>query len=257
MNNKNLNIALEAARAGAKVVLENFGKSTESKVKGNSKGLVTQTDLEAEQAILGVLSTKSNYKILSEESGTRGFGNGPVWVVDPLDGTTNFAHSLPFFAVSVGLMQGSDSLAGAIIDPVRNNEYYAAKGNGAFCNGIGLKIPKYNAEYIPTVFLNHGYDEADRLKFKILAEKLASSHNILKLGTTALELCYIASGSADAFICSGDEIWDFAAGIVIAQEAGCVFTDWKGNPWDGKENHLLFARPGIHNYLVKKITDLQ
>lgn len=257
MDNQNLNIALEAARAGAKVVLENFGKSTETRVKGNAKGLVTQTDVEAEKAILEVLSTKSDFSILSEESGVVSKNDGPVWVVDPLDGTTNFAHSLPLFAVSVGLMQGSNSLVGVIIDPIQNKEYYAAKGNGVFCNGIELKTPEFSSEYLPSVFLNHGYPQTDRTKFIELAKRLTSESNILKLGTTALELCYLASGSADAFICSGDEIWDFAAGIVIAQEAGFLFTDWRGNPWDGTGNHLLFARTEIHSAIIAKINDLQ
>ncbi|MEN8116654.1 MAG: inositol monophosphatase family protein [Bacteroidota bacterium] len=257
IKNKNLDIALEAAWAGARVVLQNFDKSKDFQVKGNSKGLVTQTDLQAEKAILDLLLAKSDYKILSEESGSLGRNEGPVWVVDPLDGTNNFARSLPFFAVSVGLMDRAESLVGVIIDPVQNKEYYAAKGEGAFCNGERLQLTKFNTDYIPMLFLNHGYAETDRKKFEDLSKLLASTHNILKLGTTALELCYLANGSGDGFICSGDELWDFAAGIVIAQEAGCIFTDWQGNPWDGKNEHILFARPEVHADLVKTIKDLQ
>lgn len=254
---KELGIALKAARAGAQVVLENFGKSKDSRVKGDSKGLVTTTDLASEKAILEVLSAESGYEIMSEESLYSQNINGPVWVVDPLDGTNNFARSLPFFAVSVGLMDGNESLVGVIIDVVGQKEYYAVKGGGAFCNGEKITQPVFDTSYIPMLFLNHGYAETDRIKFKKLADLLASDFNILKLGTTALELCYIASGAVDGFICSGDELWDFAAGIVIAQEAGCVFTDWKGNPWDGTHSHLLIARPEIHNGLVKKVRDLQ
>lgn len=254
---KELEIALKAARAGARVVLENFGKSKDSRVKGDSKGLVTATDLAAERAILEVLSAESGYEIMSEESLNRQNITGPVWVVDPLDGTNNFARALPFFAVSVGLMDETESLVGVIIDVVGNKEYSAVKGGGAFCNGEKIILPGFDSRYIPMVFLNHGYAEPDRAKFKNLAELLASDFNILKLGTTALELCYIASGAVDGFICSGDELWDFAAGIVIAQEAGCVFTDWQGNPWDGTHSHLLITRPEIHNDLVKKIRDLQ
>ncbi|HRX13012.1 MAG TPA: inositol monophosphatase family protein, partial [Draconibacterium sp.] len=114
---------------------------------------------------------------------------------------------------------------------------------------------KFDTDYIPMLFLNHGYAEVDRAKFKALSNLLASDFNILKLGTTAVELCYIASGSVDGFICSGDELWDFAAGIVIAQEAGCIFTDWQGNDWDGKGNHLLISRPEIHGELVKIINN--
>ncbi len=254
---KELEIVLKAARAGAKVVLENFGKSKKSRVKGDSKGLVTATDLAAEKAILDILHYESDYPVLSEESANKIEMNGPVWVVDPLDGTNNFARSIPFFAVSIGLMNGNASLLGVIIDPINKKEYYATKGGGAFCNGKKLIHPKFETDYIPMIFLNHGYPEVDRAKFKELSKRLASDFNILKLGTTAVELCYIASGSVDGFICSGDEIWDFAAGIVIAQEAGCIFTDWQGNPWDGKSNHLLISKPEIHSKLVELIRDMQ
>jgi myo-inositol-1(or 4)-monophosphatase len=255
--NKDLQIALKAAHAGVRVVLENFGKSKDSRVKGDAKGLVTATDLAAEKAILEILGNESGYPILSEESASKIEMNGPVWVVDPLDGTNNFARSLPLFAVSVGLMNGNESLVGVIIDVVNNKEYCAVKGGGAFCNGEKIIHPKFDTDYIPMLFLNHGYPEIDRAKFKELSKLLASDFNVLKLGTTALELCYIASGAVDGFICSGDEHWDFAAGIVIAQESGCIFTDWKGNAWDGTHSHLLIARKEIHNDLVKIIADLQ
>ena len=254
---KELEIALKAARAGAKVVLENFGKSKDSRVKGDSKGLVTATDLASEKAILDILQNESDYPVLSEESASKIEMNGPVWVVDPLDGTNNFARTIPLFAVSVGLMDGNESLVGVIIDVVGRKEYYAVKGGGAFCNGERITHPKFDSDYIPMLFLNHGYAEVDRAKFKELSKLLASDFNTLKLGTTALELCYIANGSVDGFICSGDELWDFAAGIVITQEAGCIFTDWHGEPWDSTHSHLLISRPEIHNGLVKKISRLQ
>ena len=256
LHNK-LDIALEAARTGAKIIIRNFGKFRDSKVKENAKGLVTQTDLEAEQAILKILTSKSDYQILSEESGAFGKNEGLIWVVDPLDGTTNFSRALPFFAVSVALMEGKESLVGVIIDPIQNKEYYAIKGGGAFCNGERISLPEFDDNYIPVVVLNHGYAEKDRNLYKELSKRLATNNNILKLGTTALEMCFLTSGSVDAFICSGDEIWDFAAGMLIAKEAGIIFTDWKGNRWNGKDHYLLFSRPEIHSELVKQIQDLQ
>ncbi len=252
MSNKNsdLYIALKAARAGAKIIADNFGNIQHSRVKGNARGLVTSTDLEAENAILDVLKSESTFSILSEESGATLKSGELKWVVDPLDGTNNFARSLPFFAVSVALMKGNESLVGVIIDVLQQKEFYAVKGEGAYINGTRIVLPEFDNDYIPMLFLNHGYAESDRNKFKKLADMLASDFNILKLGTTALELCYIAEGAVDGFICSGDELWDFAAGIVIAQEAGYVFTDWNGNPWNGKDDHLLICRPEIHARLL-------
>jgi myo-inositol-1(or 4)-monophosphatase len=254
---KDLGIARNAAQEAARVILNNFERSIDFRVKGDSKGLVTATDLEADKIIIDILSSLTPYEIVSEESGTLQKSSGPKWVVDPLDGTNNFARSLPLFAVSIGLMNGNESLVGVVIDPINNKEYYATKGGGCFCNGEKITLPDFNTDYIPMLFLNHGYAETHRSKFKELSRRLASNHNILKLGTTAVELCYVATGSADAFICVGDELWDFAAGIVIAQEAGCIFTDWHGNPWDGKDNHLLIARPEVHGSLVDQIKNLQ
>ncbi len=251
-----LEIALKAARAGAKEIRKRIGQTSNARVKGGAKGLVTDTDLAAEKAILDVLNTESEYGVLSEESGYSGESTGPTWVIDPLDGTNNFARSLPFFGVSVGLMEGKESLVGVIIDAISQNEYYATKGGGAFCNGEKIEQPEFDTEYIPMLFLNHGYDENHRDKFKKFAAATASSYNTLKLGTTAIELCYVATGAVDAFICIGDELWDFAAGMVITKEAGCLFTDWQGNAWDGKTSQLLVARPEIHQDLVDRIKNI-
>ena len=251
-----LTIALEAARAGAKEIRQRFGDSSNARIKGEAQGLVTDTDLAAEKAIFEVLKRHSSYNILSEESGLLRNEPGKKWVVDPLDGTSNFARGIPLFAVSIGLMDGNDFLAGVIIDPILQNEYYTVKGGGTFCNGEKIVLPAFQPGFTPCIFLNHSYGETDRKNFQHLANRLAVSYDTLKFGTTALELCYIASGSADAFICSGDSLWDFAAGALITTEAGCVFSDWQGKSWDGKGNKLLISRPEIHHDLVEKISGL-
>jgi myo-inositol-1(or 4)-monophosphatase len=245
-----LKVARKAANAASEVILKKFGDSSNARVKGEAQGLVTDTDLEAEKAIFEILTKETDYNILSEESGLLNETGGPKWVVDPLDGTTNFARGVPLFVTSIGLMEGNEFIVGVIKEPVSGNEYYATKGGGAFCNDKKIELPKFQEDFMPAIFLNHGYAEYDRNRFKKMVEQTAVSHNILKLGTTALELCYVATGSMDAFICSGDAVWDFAGGAVIATEAGCNFTDWKGNAWDGKGNQLLFARPEVHRKLV-------
>jgi myo-inositol-1(or 4)-monophosphatase len=251
---ENLEIALEAARAGAKIVRERFGNIPKTRIKSDSETIVTDTDLAAEKAILKVLRENSDYGIISEESGQSGLTDGPQWVVDPLDGTSNFARALPLFAVSVGLVHGSQSIVGVIIDPVLQDEYYAEKGEGAFCNGWKLQMPKFRKDQGINIFLNHGSGTNDKLKCAKVNERLCTDYRIRKLGTTALELCYLAKSSFDGFICSGDELWDYAAGIVIATEAGCIFTDWHGNPWKRGEEQLLFARPEVHEELVNILT---
>lgn len=252
-----LTVARKAAAAGAKVVSKRYGETSNARVKGEEKGLITDTDLEAENAILTILNSESTYGILSEESGYSGKSSGPKWVVDPIDGTSNFARALPFFAVSVALVDGNNFLVGVIVDVTQKKEFYAKKDGGAFLNDKKIVIPKFNKNFSPSLFLNHGYSETDRNRFKELAKKVALDFDTLKLGTTALELCYISEGLVDGFVCSGDELWDFAAGAVIATEAGYIFSDWKGNPWESPGKQLLFARPEIHKDLVEIIKDIQ
>ena len=250
---KDLQTALKAARAGARIIYDNFEKLKDFQVKDHSKGLVTTTDLEAEKAIIAILKEQSSYGILSEESGLLNKKHGPIWVVDPLDGTNNFARSLPFFAVSIGLMVSNESMVGVIIDPINKKEYSATKGGGAFLNGRKIILPDFKDDYLPMIFLNHGYGQTDRSKFKKLSGLLASDFNILKLGTTALELCYISIGSVDGFIASGGEIWDFTAGVLIARETGYTITDWQGEEWKSPDNNLLICRTEIHKKLINLI----
>src|SRR5690606_1717827 len=208
--------------AGADVIQKNYGIQQDVRLKIASQSLVTETDLAAEAAVLHVLNNESQYRILSEESGASGRGDGPVWVVDPLDGTSNFARSFPFFTTSLALVDDDEILAGVIIDPIHNNEYFAVKGGGAFCNDrpIVQAIPLHP---VPCLFLNHGSLPEDKLLYGELTRQLASTYNLRKPGATALELCSVAMGFFDGFICAGDEIWDYAAGAIIAEEAGSIF----------------------------------
>jgi myo-inositol-1(or 4)-monophosphatase len=251
-----LHIARKAAQAGARVVKEQFGLSQKARIKDGSQTLVTDTDLAAEAAILKVLKTYSNFSILSEESGLTEALKGPRWIVDPLDGTSNFARSLPLFSVSVALVDGARVLAGVIIDPVHQNEYYSQRGDGAFCNNRRLIAKKKNNP-VSSLFLNHGHQPEDIQRFTMVTSRLAGGYNLRKLGTTALELCYVATGLFDGFVCSGDEIWDYAAGVLIATEAGFKFTDWQGRAWDGESNFLLVARPEIHGDIMDKIRNIR
>lgn len=250
-----IEVARKAARAGAVVVKKQYGLSREMQIKDASNTLVTPTDMASEAAILRVLRENSPYGIVSEEDGRSGPSEGPLWIVDPVDGTSNFARSLPLFVVSVALVEGDRVHAGVIVDPLQEKEFTAGRGIGAFCNDKLLR-PAKNQAPVPSLFLNHGHHAEDKQRFAEVTRRLAVRFNLRKLGTTALELCYVAEGWFDGFICSGDELWDFAAGVLIATESGCLFTNWQGLPWDGKSDFLLVARPEIHQALVEEIRDI-
>ena len=250
-------VARDAAQAGAQVVTKQFGLVTDAHLKDDSNSLVTSTDKEAEAAIIEVLRERSTYSILSEESGISREANGPRWIVDPLDGTTNFSKGLPLFAVSVALLDDRFPITGVIIDPVHHMEFYAERNRGGFSNENPLSLPPHHPEQPATLFVNHGYSEIDCERSAEVTRRLSTSCYLRQLGTTALELCYVARGAVDGFICSGDELWDFAAGVLIAEEAGCIFTDWNGQPWDGENTFVLVSRPEIHKFLVEQLQDLQ
>ena len=251
-----LEVAKRAARAGAAVLRELFGSSVRVQEKVGDKGLVTEADRRAEEAILSILQKESQFPILSEEAGLIGGAHGPRWIVDPLDGTTNFARGIPLFAVSIALVEGFDARLGVIIDPMRGNIYCAELSRGAHIGSAAAK-PQVNVDHTPALFINHGYAEPDRLRSAEVTKRLVGHTSVRKLGSTALELAYVASGHVDAFICSGDEFWDFAAGIAIAAEAGCLVSDWKGSAWNGSHSFVMVARPELQSMLIQAVGDLQ
>ncbi len=267
-----LAIACEAAQQAGAILRAHFGRvqgiREKSDHKGDDKGLVTEADTAAEQAILDHLRAHSTHPILSEESGFSAAlasaslqhpaSSSPLaafWIVDPLDGTTNFARGLPWFAVSIALLQGSEILLGVVLDPLQNDLYYATRGGGAFCNGSPLLRPIHPPKQ-PAIFLNHGYALEDRTRFAEVTRRLVPEASLRMLGPTALEICHLARGSADGFVCSGDEIWDFAAGMLIATEAGCIASDWAGQPWHPPHTFVLIAAPWLHPTLIAQINDL-
>jgi myo-inositol-1(or 4)-monophosphatase len=257
MFSEDLNLARQAARAAADIIRGNFSlpKSIENKGAGN--GLVTDTDTKAEAAILELLQKNSPYAILSEESGAIAGDGDMRWITDPLDGTTNFCNGVPLFAVSIALFRDNEPVLGVIVHPVTGDEYYAVQGGGAFLNDQLIKPSKINHPSETVLFINHGTAQTDRRRYGDVSSVLVKNHALRALGTTALELAYVASGRAGAFICSGDHLWDYAAGILLVSEAGGIVSDWHGRPRDGSNNYVLAAHPDLHPHLVEKLKKFQ
>jgi myo-inositol-1(or 4)-monophosphatase len=252
-----LQLARRAARAAAEIIRKNFSLPKSIKDKGAGKGLVTDTDTKAEAAILKLLQKNSPYAILSEESGAIAGDGGMRWVIDPVDGTTNFCNGLPLFAVSIALYRDNQPLLGVIRQPVAGDEYYAVRSGGAFQNGRKVKPAKIAHMSETVIFINHGSTAEDRRRYGEVSLALTKDHALRALGTTALELAQVAAGRAGAFICSGDHLWDFAAGILLVGEAGGIVSDWHGRHWDGSNSYILAAHPDLHPHLVAKLKHLQ
>lgn len=251
-----LKIALDAAAKACDAVKTGYSQNfaTEHK-KDNS--LVTSIDQEAERMIITHLQQHSPHAILSEESGAIPGHGDLTWVIDPIDGTTNFArHHLPF-AVSIALMEGEKSIIGVIQNPLTNECFYAAAGHGAFLDGERIGVSANADPSQSILFFNFGAHRDDRQRIVQVVESLIYEFDIRTWGTTAWELCTVAKGTSDAFICVGDKLWDYAAGMCIVQEAGGRFTDWCGAPWNLSHSYVLAANPHIQPRIMEKIRHLQ
>ncbi|MCP4401090.1 MAG: inositol monophosphatase [bacterium] len=252
-----LELAVEAARCGGAVISDNFTTTGDASVKPDGKGLVTDTDKATERVIIDTLQANSPYPIISEETAPDAHPPGRLWIIDPLDGTTNFARNIPLFAVSIALLQDQDVVLGVVLHPMTGECFYAEKGKGAYLNGQPIKVSPKTDPASTVLFLNHGYRMDDKKRYTLLVDRFALGYSLRTFGSTALEFAYLARGCAGGFICSGDEIWDYAAGIILVEEAGGRVTDWKGDHWDRRNAFIFASNSSLHHELIKTIAELQ
>jgi myo-inositol-1(or 4)-monophosphatase len=256
--------AAEAARAGGAVIREarSGGEDIEVTVKGRND-FVTQVDLKAEAAVVELIRKRHpDHGILAEESPETNPG-GPVrWIIDPLDGTTNFIHGFPAYSVSVGAARnsenssnGRDVLAGAIYDPIRDEMFTASEGGGAFLNGATIGISP--RETLEDSLLLTGFpfraQELLQVYLKIFAGLHGRSHGIRRAGSAALDMAYVAAGRAEAFFEFWLSPWDMAAGTIIVKEAGGVITDFEGGDQHMESGNIVAGKVEIVNEVLNEI----
>jgi len=211
----NLNIMIKAAEKASKVLIRDFGEveKLQVSVKGPSD-FVTNTDKKVEKIIIEELTkSKKKYSIISEEAGKiKNLDKENFWIIDPIDGTTNFIHGVPHFAISIALKSKNEITSGLIFDPIKNEMFYAEKNNGAFFNNQRVRVSK-KKKIEECLFATGGKKENK------------SSLNIRKSGSAALDMAYVASGRFDGYFQNELNIWDIAAGIVLINEAGGKIND--------------------------------
>jgi myo-inositol-1(or 4)-monophosphatase len=205
----NLNIMIKAAEKASKILIRDFGEVEKLQVslKGPSD-FVTNADKKVEKIIIEVLSkSRKKYSIISEEAGAIVKSDTEnVWIIDPIDGTTNFLHGVPHFAISIALKSKKEIVAGLIFDPIKNEMFYAEKNSGAYFNNQRIRVSKKkNLE--ECLFATGGKE------FKI-------NLNTRKLGSAALDMAYVAAGRFDGYFQGNLNIWDIAAGIILVEESG-------------------------------------
>ncbi len=224
--------------------------------KGQSD-LVSYVDRETEQLLVaGLRALLPEAGFLTEE-GTVAASTTPLrWIIDPLDGTTNYLHGLPCYAVSIGLEAAGAIVLGVIYDPSRDELFHATRGGGAFCNGRPLRVtPGTAALEAPLgralIATGFPYTQFAGLAayLQILADFMAQSHGVRRLGSAALDLAYVAAGRFEGFFEYNLNAWDVAAGVLLVREAGGLVTCFDGAPTGGDPVHgreVLAAAPGVH-----------
>lgn len=239
---------VEAARRGGAVLRERFGRVRTVELKGVID-LVTDADRASEAAVLGALRERfPGAAILAEESGASGgAGGGLRFVVDPLDGTTNYAHGLPQFAVNVAALDAAGVAAAATYDPVRDEFFTAARGEGSFLGDQPLRASgraELGSALLVTGFpydihVNH------EVPLRLFGAFVRQARGVRRLGSAALDLAYVAAGRLDGFWEQGLKPWDIAAGILLAREAGAAVTDLHGGDRMLETGGIVAASPGL------------
>jgi myo-inositol-1(or 4)-monophosphatase len=251
---KELEVAIAATEAAGEVLRSGFSQEQQIEYKGEVD-LVTEADERAEQTIKEVLQDAfPDYEILTEESGRLGGGGSEEarWIVDPLDGTTNYTHALPFFATSIALERNGEVVLGVVHDPMAEEMYTAERGQGATLNGQSIKVTD-TAELIRALLatsFSHAEEEDMSVGLDLFGRLTNLTRGVRQLGSGALDLCYVAAGRLDGCFERGLSAWDVAAGMLIVEEAGGKISDYQGGEFDLEGTEMVASNGSLHPALV-------
>ncbi len=244
-----LDIATEAALAGGAVLQSYFGKLEDVQEKGRPGDLVTEADKASEAAVLSIIRRHfPEHGILAEESGRMGSGEEYLWAIDPLDGTTNYAHQYPFFAVSIGLLIQGVPQVGVIYDPFHQELFRAAKGLGATRNRRPMSVSQTGELRRSLLVTGFAYDRCETIdnNYAEFCHLTHLTQGVRRGGSASMDLAYVACGRLDGFWERGLSPWDMAAGVVIVEEAGGRVTAYDGSPFVIESGRILATNGFIH-----------
>jgi myo-inositol-1(or 4)-monophosphatase len=253
LSSKYLAVATEAVLEAGAIQKAHYGQEIEIFKKGVID-LVTEVDRTCEDAILRRLrSAFPGHDIVTEESQLTQTGSRYVWFVDPLDGTTNFAHGYPFFCTSVALTVDGVAVAGAVYDPLKDELFTAARGAGAHLNGRRLRVSAATELLQSLLITGFPYDLRDDLqaKLRLFNRFMGHARAIRRDGAAALDLCYVAAGRVDGFWEERLQPWDMMAGVVMIEEAGGLMTRFDGSPVGLSADEMVAAGPALHAAMLQ------
>ena len=255
-----LEVAKHAAEIGGSSLMENFGKIKTIQCKSNSGDLVTNADIECEKIIINYLEKETpNISILAEESGYKLKEGELKWCIDPLDGTTNYAHGFPFFATSIGLIWNNNPILGAISVPSLNEIYYASPEHGSFCNGEKIKVTNTTSLSDSLLVTGFAYDRREVLdnNYSEFCWLTHRTHGVRRGGAAAVDLAFVASGKVDGFWERGLAKWDMAAGVPIVEMAGGIVSNYPSGNFDLNSGRVLACTPEIRNELINELKKIR
>ena len=247
-----LNIAIRSAKNAGTIINKRIDTSKRVTYKG-IVDLVTDVDKLCEQNIINTITRSfPEHSILSEEIGGIEKSSNYKWIIDPLDGTTNFFHSYPFVSVSIAVEYKGKIIVGVVYDPVKKELFHSVKGKGAFLNDKKLHVS--NVKVIEQSLLSTGFPYDLRTSSENNIENwikfIRKAQAVRRDGSAALDLCYVAAGRFDGFWEMKLKPWDVAAGFLIIQEAGGRVTDFKGSPYSIYTNHIVASNAHLHGLLL-------
>ena len=246
---KFIDLATQSALQAGDLLLGYFGKIDSYKLK-SPKSIVTEADTRSEELIIGkIKSFYPGHGFIAEESGENINDSEYIWIIDPLDGTTNFAHAYPFFSISIALRIDGVLELGVIYDPVTKELFSAEAGNGAYLNGKKIfvsKVDDLEHSHLVTGFV-HEHEWMIEKNLKHHQNFIYKSQAVRRDGSAALDLCYVACGRFDGFWEMGLNSWDTAAGVLIVREAGGIVSDFSGDEFSLEFVELLASNKILHD----------
>jgi myo-inositol-1(or 4)-monophosphatase len=258
MANQLLEVAVETAIEAGGILISEFSQPARISYKGEVD-LVTQADRRSEEAIVARLGGYfPTHTIVAEEGGGHKGDTRYCWIVDPLDGTTNFAHGYPCFAVSIGFEEAGELVAGVIYQPVTKELFTAYRGEGAYLNGQRIEVSKIDR--LSTSLLATGFPSVKRTRnpnIHYYWDFTLRSHGVRRDGSAALDLASVACGRFDGFWEFGLHPWDTAAGVLLVREAGGVVTNFAGQPYRPGDYETLASNGRIHKEMRELACDIQ
>jgi myo-inositol-1(or 4)-monophosphatase len=258
-NARCLRLAMEAAREAGRIQMNHLGRSQPMELKGDFNP-VTEVDRLSERAIVKrIVEAFPDHDVLAEETPFEGKGSSWKWIVDPLDGTTNYSHGFPFFSVSIGLEAYGEVILGVVYVPPLEELFHAEKGKGAFLNGRQISVSRADDLNRSLLCTGFPYDVRDHVDHYLMYFKnfIVRSFAIRRPGSAAIDLCYLAAGRFDGFWELNLQPWDVAAGSLMITEAGGKVTDFKGEPFRIYSKEILATNGLIHEQMLEVMRNVQ